>query len=977
VIFSKDILGLAGTGVTTSDAYRYATINGVLLALPTAGRSNYNALANNSTDHPGTAIGNASDPSLGSNALNSSYDDILAIWDAYNGTGTESHTPGMEPPGWMEGFYWLASAHPSIAERHGYFSQFGGDIGFWPFGHPDIPDNYDRSDFGFVALEVLSTAGALPVVDTTAPSATLTAGTGPNTSNATVQNSEAGTAYLVKTGGASPVTVTTLVSITGADGAKWNSVAISAANSATSLSLAGLEDGTYSLYSVDAAGNLSAAASNTYSVDGTAPTLTNPVLARYIRIYHNDSAARQDILSLTGLRAMVGEVDVAANLLATASTSITAGTDLGTLNTVAFAPAALVDSTVGNAFTGQSGTASGLAYVTTTESATAVTSNKVFIDVDLGAVYKIDNLLLWGRNNPDTAGQSDNLRVFMGTTAPGSQTYTQLSASTAFVDVGTVAATPAGAGTTVATSTLAGSVTTSTLAGSAGNSAGETIALTLTFDGTVNGLSSSPNSTIFTVGGSGVSATWSGTGYTRTLTYTITSGQNGQAAIDEAALKTALIAGITDAAGNAFTYSGNIPNIDSTALPVVDTRFDAAKDFIAGPVAQSAENVWQYFSADFSGTNISNLQLLSDWDTNGNGLIGLPQWDGNLTDNNYPFVQKQSNGDLIVHPDNTGKAVVVAWKNTTASNVTVDMTGSLNLVGNELLSYSPSSPYGQQPSDDGITYLVTTSSTAYASDTPAVLLSGALDENTSTSSPSNTNLTMSNQTLAPGAMISVAVHGNSNYGWDHTQLDLKVTASIIDLGSLGQLIAPVNVEGKWFYHLDRNRDGTIGGDFFTKDGEITYAEVNTNPYSLSEIYDLFKQDVNGVAGSSTNDTYRYATVNGVKLALPTLGASANPGFINGTDLNSPSQTNPSYDDLSAIWDAYNGTLVGSYSDQGLNGSNRGSGNITSGAPGAWVNDSYVSTTPWPSSNEYAALRVYDGLAFNHHTYPMSVALQVL
>ena len=100
-------------------------------------------------------------------------------------------------------------------------------------------------------------------------------------------------------------------------------------------------------------------------------------------------------------------------------------------------------------------------------------------------------------------------------------------------------------------------------------------------------------------------------------------------------------------------------------------------------------------------------------------------------------------------------------------------------------------------------------------------------------------------------------------------------------------------------------------------------------------------------------------------------------MINGTALNNPSQTNPSYDDLSAIWDAYNGTLVGSYSGQGLNGSNRGSGNITSGAPAAWVNDSYVSATPWPSSTEYAALRVYDGLAFNHHIWPMSVALQAL
>jgi hypothetical protein len=919
-------------------------------------------------------------------------------------------------------------------------------------------------------------------------------------------------------------------------------------------------------------------------VDTTGPTLTNPVLARYIRIYHNASAAREDILSLTGLRAMVGEVDVAANLLATASTNITAGTDSGTLNTVAFAPAALVDSTVGNAFTGQSGAASGLAYVTTTQSATAVTSNKVFIDVDLGAVYRIDNLLLWGRNTPDTAGQSDNLRVFMGTTAPGSQTYTQLSASTAFVDVGTVAATPGGAGTTIAINSLEASptltnggaqpgnsllVTTSTLAGSAGNSVGETITLTLNFDGTVNGLSSSTNSTIFTVGGTGVPATWSGTGTTRTLTYTIASGQNGQAAIDEVALKEALIAGITDAAGNAFAYSGNIPNIDASALPVVEApveriqyatavtassgfndsgpgygaliaggndpnaaprlirhskeqvlgspdssdtgdgrawapltadnsadewievgfsgpayaesvfvrqmpvgasngfvskielidinngyhtvfegadphrftstqainsrfdfprtdylvkgakvhietsgthweivdsialvgfdspSFDAAKDFMAGPSdsmsskTQSTGSQWQYFSADYVASNISNLQLLSDWDTSLSGVIKRPQWDGNRAYNLYPLVQKQENGALIIHPDSTdagggGRAVVVAWKNTTSSNVTVDLTGSLNLVGDILDTYAPNNLYSQTPSNDGIAYSVTTSSTAYASGTPTILLQGALDEEPGNSSPSSTNLNLSNQTLAPGAMISVAVHGNGNFSWDFTQLDLQITPeplagqSVVDLGSLGQLIAPVQVEGKWYYHLDRNGDGTTAGDAYYRD---------TGTYRLSEIYDLFKQDVNGVAGSSTNDTYRYATVNGVKLALPTLGTSPIAGLMNGTALNNATQTNPSYDDLSAIWDAYNGTRVGSYGGQGLGSSNRGSGNITSGAPGAWVNDSYVSATPWPTNSGfafsagedkgYAFLRLYDGLIEPHRNWAMNVALQVL
>jgi hypothetical protein len=423
--------------------------------------------------------------------------------------------------------------------------------------------------------------------------------------------------------------------------------------------------------------------------------------------------------------------------------------------------------------------------------------------------------------------------------------------------------------------------------------------------------------------------------------------------------------------------------------------FDAAKDFMAGPSdsmsskTQSTGSQWQYFSADYVASNISNLQLLSDWDTSLSGVIKRPQWDGNRAYNLYPLVQKQENGALIIHPDSTdagggGRAVVVAWKNTTSSNVTVDLTGSLNLVGDILDTYAPNNLYSQTPSNDGIAYSVTTSSTAYASGTPTILLQGALDEEPGNSSPSSTNLNLSNQTLAPGAMISVAVHGNGNFSWDFTQLDLQITPeplagqSVVDLGSLGQLIAPVQVEGKWYYHLDRNGDGTTAGDAYYRD---------TGTYRLSEIYDLFKQDVNGVAGSSTNDTYRYATVNGVKLALPTLGTSPIAGLMNGTALNNATQTNPSYDDLSAIWDAYNGTRVGSYGGQGLGSSNRGSGNITSGAPGAWVNDSYVSATPWPTNSGfafsagedkgYAFLRLYDGLIEPHRNWAMNVALQVL
>src|SRR5205085_689759 len=98
----------------------------------------------------------------------------------------------------------------------------------------------------------------------------LTSATVPNTSSVTVQSSETGTAYLVK----STVTVTSVASITGAAGSSWNSVAITSANTGKSMAATGLVDGTYRLYATDAAGNLSAASSNTLTIDTTAPTAT-------------------------------------------------------------------------------------------------------------------------------------------------------------------------------------------------------------------------------------------------------------------------------------------------------------------------------------------------------------------------------------------------------------------------------------------------------------------------------------------------------------------------------------------------------------------------------------------------------------------------------------------------------------------------------------------------------------------------------
>ncbi|WP_137680178.1 beta strand repeat-containing protein [Aurantiacibacter suaedae] len=104
------------------------------------------------------------------------------------------------------------------------------------------------------------------VLDAAAPVATLTAGEGANTRSATVRSSEEGTAYLVNVAEAG--TITQLSDITALDTQYWNSVAVGA-NTNTALSLAGLMSGNYRLYTVDQAGNLSAASNGTYAVTNT------------------------------------------------------------------------------------------------------------------------------------------------------------------------------------------------------------------------------------------------------------------------------------------------------------------------------------------------------------------------------------------------------------------------------------------------------------------------------------------------------------------------------------------------------------------------------------------------------------------------------------------------------------------------------------------------------------------------------------
>ncbi|MGI9213079.1 MAG: Calx-beta domain-containing protein, partial [Methylococcaceae bacterium] len=84
-IFNQDINGAVGGGDNTNNTYRYATINGVHVALPRQGDGRTGISGHYYAN--GTAVG-GSPASVGSTAINPTYNDLLAVWDAYNGTGT-------------------------------------------------------------------------------------------------------------------------------------------------------------------------------------------------------------------------------------------------------------------------------------------------------------------------------------------------------------------------------------------------------------------------------------------------------------------------------------------------------------------------------------------------------------------------------------------------------------------------------------------------------------------------------------------------------------------------------------------------------------------------------------------------------------------------------------------------------------------------------------------------------------------------
>jgi len=234
-----------------------------------------------------------------------------------------------------------------------------------------------------------------------------------------------------------------------------------------------------------------------------------------------------------------------------------------------------------------------------------------------------------------------------------------------------------------------------------------------------------------------------------------------------------------------------------------------------------------------------------------------------------------------------------------------------------------------------------------------------------------------------GVGVAVAVGGRSEPATVAPYAS-RAGEAVIDLGIYGKLIAPVQVEGAWYYYWDRSGDGT-SADIGALNGGNDFVDHNV----LDGIFtSTLAQVTAGTVGTGTDttDLIRYANLNGVKVALPTAnGGVAYPQGLaqqqNGTSYSDAGPgtngTTGTFNELLAIWDAYNGTGTGAGSAGAI------------GAPAGWQTigvagfgvAKYVSATPEidfiTGGEDHASISINGFAGAWSDQFGIHVALQVL
>lgn len=255
----------------------------------------------------------------------------------------------------------------------------------------------------------------------------------------------------------------------------------------------------------------------------------------------------------------------------------------------------------------------------------------------------------------------------------------------------------------------------------------------------------------------------------------------------------------------------------------------------------------------------------------------------------------------------------------------------------------------------------------------------------------DTNLSVSGLLAGVYKLYTADAEGNLSAVASDTVVvsNTSTTAMSLNAGTAdtdyGNLIAPVYVDKNWYFAWDLNGDGTQNttqdtSGKFNHDGSTANASGTgyQRDFMTHDVLDgIFRYDSAGNLETSANavgavgdtdNTFRFGSLNGVKLALPTIGNGETTATTFGhaagtaTDNNPAGETNLTYDDLLAIWDGHNGS---------------GTGTNVGGTPSGWLSADFWSATPFQAG--HAELFFFDGYVnlSTYANYVSNAAVQVL
>lgn len=252
----------------------------------------------------------------------------------------------------------------------------------------------------------------------------------------------------------------------------------------------------------------------------------------------------------------------------------------------------------------------------------------------------------------------------------------------------------------------------------------------------------------------------------------------------------------------------------------------ALNNFAYGPAAQSSSAPWQYFEIPDA---LSSATLLGDWQKTGNEQAGHQnQWDNNRTNGNYPFVQYihspltsafNGNAALMIHPDDSTRRAAVAWKNTTGSTASIEVSATVKLAhpGNN---------------SNGITYALhrnLSGEARYSS-----LRAGTLATGSTSTLSLNETVDVQN-----GELVYLSVGNNGQYFWDHTIVTMSVAITAPAISVAPQISGTARVgetlnvsNGTWSgspssFAYKWKRSSSANGTYTDISGEVSSSYTTT------------------------------------------------------------------------------------------------------------------------------------------------------